>query len=318
MNQRYRAYLELSLAMGFVGSSIVVGKLMVASFPVFLASALRFGLATLFLLPLLFWREKKLPVITVKDWLFIFLQTVCGVFLFSIFLLNGLKLTGAAESGIITSTTPAVLGLISFFFLKERLSLKKWSGIALTLCGVLAINLLGTTLNTDRGANPLLGNLLVFGAVVGEALFTTFRKLISPKISPLVTTTLMSLIGFILFLPLALPEALAFNFSQTTTTDWLMVLYSGLVITVIAFLLWFSGLSKVPASTAAVFTGVWPVSAVLLSYLFLKEPFYPSHLLGMVCVLGGIALIAFESPRQAGKKGHSKINSDLQTPRCEG
>ena len=43
MKQPYRAYVELTLAMSIVGSSVVVGKLIVASFPVFLASALRFG-----------------------------------------------------------------------------------------------------------------------------------------------------------------------------------------------------------------------------------------------------------------------------------
>lgn len=42
------------------------------------------------------------------------------VFLFNIFLLYGVKSTGAVESGIITSTTPAMVGIISFLFLKER------------------------------------------------------------------------------------------------------------------------------------------------------------------------------------------------------
>jgi drug/metabolite transporter (DMT)-like permease len=295
VNNRYLAYIKLTLAMAIVGSSVVVSKLVVASFPVFLASALRFGLASIILLPLSFWREKRLPLITRRDWMLIFLQTFCGVFLFSVFLLYGLKLTSAAESGIITSSTPAILGLISFVFLKDRLTLKKGLGIVMTLCGVLAINLIGMVPGEGRGVNPWLGNLLVFGAVIGEALFSTFRKLISPRISSLAITTLMSVIGFILFLPFALPEAIAFNFLRTTPVDWSLVLYCGIVVTVIAYLLWFSGLAEVSASTAAVFTGVWPVSAVVLSYLVLKEPYSPSHLLGIICVLGGISLIALDS-----------------------
>jgi drug/metabolite transporter (DMT)-like permease len=50
---------------------------------------------------------------------------------------------------------------------------------------------------------------------------------------------------------------------------------------------------KVPASTAAVFASVMPVSAMALSYLILNEPFSWWHLVGASCVLLGIALIAW-------------------------
>jgi drug/metabolite transporter (DMT)-like permease len=286
------AYLELTLAMAIVGSSVVVGKLLIASFPVFLGAGLRFAIASIILLPILIVNENGIPHITRTDWLFLFLQTLTGVFLFSVFLLYGLKFTTAAESGIITSTTPAVLGLISFLFLKERLTWNKGIGITFSLFGILAINLISTGTMSERGNDPLLGNLLVFGAVIGEALFTIFRKVASERVTPLAGATLMSILGFLMFLPFAIFEARVFDFSRATIADWFPVVYYGIVVTVIAFTLWFRGLSKVPASTAAVFTGVWPVSAVLLSYLILKEQFVVSHLLGIVCVLLGILLIA--------------------------
>jgi drug/metabolite transporter (DMT)-like permease len=47
--------------------------------------------------------------------------------------LYGLKFTTAVESGIITSTIPAVLGLISFVFLKEQWTWSKGIGIVFTL-----------------------------------------------------------------------------------------------------------------------------------------------------------------------------------------
>jgi drug/metabolite transporter (DMT)-like permease len=67
------------------------------------------------------------------------------------------------------------------------------------------------------------------------------------------------------------------------------------VVTGIAFILWFQGVSKVPASTAAVFTGVMPVSAVLFSYVILHQPFSWSHIWGGACVLIGLAFIVGES-----------------------
>jgi drug/metabolite transporter (DMT)-like permease len=98
-----------------------------------------------------------------------------------------------------------------------------------------------------------------------------------------------------MFLPFAIYEGSDFDFSRTTIADWFPVAYYGIVVTVVAFVLWFRGVSKVPASIAAVFTGVWPVSAVLLSYIVLKEQFVISHLFGVICVLLGIGFISRES-----------------------
>jgi len=281
--------------MAIVGSSVVVGKLLIATFPVFLGAGLRFAIASMVLVPMLIGREKGIPSVSRKDWLFLFMQTLTGVFLFSIFLLYGLKWTTAAESGLISSTTPGVLGLISFVFLRERMTLNKVMGIAFTLFGVIAINLIDASGSVGRGSNPLLGNLLVFGAVVGEALVTIFRKVVSEKVTPLMSATVMSVLGMVMFLPFAIYEARDFDWLRTTIADWVPVTYYGIVVTVVAFVLWFRGVSKVPASIAAVFTGVWPVSAVLLSYIVLKEHFVISHLLGAICVLLGIGFISRES-----------------------
>ena len=80
------------------------------------------------------------------------------------------------------------------------------------------------------------------------------------------------------------------------------IVYYGVFGTVGAYLLWYRGLSRVPASVAGVFTGVLPVSAVLLSYAVLREPFLWSHLIGMTCVLLAIVLIAGSSSGEARKE----------------
>ncbi|MDQ5811138.1 MAG: DMT family transporter [Actinomycetota bacterium] len=58
----------------------------------------------------------------------------------------------------------------------------------------------------------------------------------------------------------------------------------------------FVELSRVPASTAGVFTGVLPVSAVLLSYAILGESFRWAHLAAGVGVLLAILLITRRRP----------------------
>ncbi len=293
-----RAYVELSLAMGLAGSSVAVGKLVATQFPVFLAGMLRFALALVILLPLLWFKERGGPRLSLKIWGILTLQAFTGVFGFTVCLLYGLQYTSAAEAGIITSTTPAVLGILARVWLKERLTLNQWVGIALTVAGVLSMNVLGANFSAARGTLPLLGNLLIFGAVVGEALFTIYRKLLPVSLSPLATTTYVSALGFVMFLPLALNDLRSYDVAAMTLGDGVLLLYYGVVVTVVAFLLWFQGVSKVPASTAAVFTGVMPISAILLSYALLGERFAWTHLIGLTCVLAGIACIAKQSKQR--------------------
>ena len=96
-------------------------------------------------------------------------------------------------------------------------------------------------------------------------------------------------------------KSIGFNFSSIVFDGWASVAHYGVFVTALGYLLWFDGLSRVPASTAGVFTGVLPVSAVLLSYVVLGEPFLWAHPIGIACVLAAILLITRQkSPAVAG------------------
>nr|WP_321513045.1 DMT family transporter [uncultured Pseudodesulfovibrio sp.] len=291
MPHNLTAYINLSLAMILVGSSVVAGKIMVTELPVFLASALRFILALCILLPLLAYREGGLPRISRRSWFMIGLQSLCGSFLFTVFLLYGLTLTSPASAGIITSTTPACMGLIAWLFLRDRPTGRTALGIGLSILGVLVINMMQES-GSISGNSPVFGNLLVLGAVIFESLFLLIRKTVPEPLSPLAVSTLISLFGLVWFLPAGLVEAWDTNFSAISLTGWLTVIYYGVFVTVLAYLFWFAGITRVAASTAGIFTAIMPVSALALSALILNEPLGWQQLTGCGCVLGGIVLIS--------------------------
>ena len=290
MSRNVIAYAELTAAMAIVGSSVVVGKLITAHLPVFLASTLRLALALPILIFLTQHAGHNLRKLNRADLIVLFFQALTGVFLFNALLLYALHHTTAAESGIITSSTPAIIALISWLFLRERLSMSAVGGILLTVCGVLAINLISARLDTRQPVS-VWGMLLVFGAVIGEALFTIFRKMSAERVTSLPGATFVTGFGLLLFLPMGVYEALSFDFTRVSLTDLGTLVYYSLSVTVLAYILWFRGVEKVPASTAAVFTGVMPISTVALSALILGEQITSAHLVGLACVLGGIGLI---------------------------
>jgi drug/metabolite transporter (DMT)-like permease len=280
--------------MAIVGSSVVVGKLVVAKVPIFLIGGLRFGLASLILVPLVLIRERGLPALSRSDGGVLLAQAFTGIFAFNVLLLYGLTFTTAAESGIVTSTTPAVAAALAVLLLREPWTSRRAAGIIMAVLGLLALNLEGMTEMGGRG-RPLLGNLLVLGAVVGEGLFVVCSRVLAQRLSPLTVAAGISVLGFLMFMPFALWEARRFDLALLSGRDWIAIAYYGVVVTVIAFLLWARGVARVPASTAAVFTGVLPISAVTLSYLVLGEPIRPSHLMGAACVVAGIVLVARET-----------------------
>jgi drug/metabolite transporter (DMT)-like permease len=137
-----------------------------------------------------------------------------------------------------------------------------------------------------------MGNLLVFGAVVGEAVFVVCSRVAAQRLPPLVVATAISALGFVMFLPMAALQMRAFPLSRLAPTDWTIVAYYGVLVTVVAFLLWARGVARVPASTASVFTGVLPVSALALSHFVLGESVTTWHLLATALVAAGIVTLA--------------------------
>ncbi|MFC0468995.1 DMT family transporter [Halalkalibacter kiskunsagensis] len=300
MNEKVSAYLKVIGAMVIVGSSVVAGKIMVQNIPIFIASELRFLVASIILVPLLI-RKEGIPSLSKKDTAILFFQSLTGVFLFSIFMLYGLKLTTAMEAGIITSTLPAIVALLAFFIIKEKLTRNKVIGILIAILGILILNIAGVLTEMRVGPLEILGNLLILGAVMGEALFIILGKSVSKKVSPLAISTAVSVIGVLLFLPMAIYEFTTSNYSFGSVNDWILISYFGIVVTVLAFLLMYQGIEKLPATTVGVLTSVLPISTVILSYFFLKESFLYYHFIGICLIFIAIYLTSREERLQTNK-----------------
>ena len=126
--QRLAAYSCLALSMSLVGSYVALSKPMVAAIPVFLLAWLRFGIGGL---AMLHWLRKpwnELPMSRETKRL-VFLESFLGNFLFSICMLFGVSMTSAVSAGVIMAAIPAVVAILSWIFLRERVSLRVW-GIA--------------------------------------------------------------------------------------------------------------------------------------------------------------------------------------------
>ena len=167
--QRLIAYACLALSMSLTGSYVALSKPLVHVLPVFLLAWMRFGIAAVAMLPWLKKPPDEAPL-TGKTRLLLFLESFLGNFLFSICMLYGISMTSAVSAGVVLSGIPAVIAVMSWLFLRERTGRRMWLAVACAVVGValLALSKSGSANAAGAAANAVLGNLLVFGAVVCE------------------------------------------------------------------------------------------------------------------------------------------------------
>ena len=266
---------------------------------------MRFAIAAVLMLPLTF--PAGSAAIMRRNAGTLFFQSFFGNFLFSIFMLSGIARTSATAAGLVMSTLPAVVALMSAMALRERVTWRTGAAIALAVIGVASLTL--TRGDSSGRATSALGNLLVFGAVLCEAAYVVIgKRLTSAQVSAMQISAWMNLIGLVLVLPLGLWQAASFHFDAVPAGVWWLVMLYAICASWISTWLWLSGLRVIPASQAGVFTVALPIAAALIGVVFLSEKITAGQLFAFFCAALGIVLVTL------GGKRSKKLVADGQQP----
>ncbi|MDY0281300.1 MAG: DMT family transporter [Salinivirgaceae bacterium] len=239
--KKWAAIGQLVLAMALGGSSVPVGKTLAVTLPLFPTIFATLLAAWMIMLPLVWGRRDEIRALTRREWGYLFLQGLCGIVLFRIFLFLGLQHMGASQAGIITGATPAVLTILSLCMLKERPTPGAVAGVACAVAGGVCLAAAGDLSLKD---GSLLGGLLVFSAVVSEALFTIWRKRVATTVSATVNTAMLISCALVTVLPFALWDCRKVT-TAPTAMELAAILYYGAVATVFAYLLWARAVGRV-------------------------------------------------------------------------
>jgi len=295
--------------MSLVGSYVALSKPLVLVFPVFLLAWLRFGIGGLAM-----WNWLRKPVdeapMTPRTRGLLFLESFLGNFLFSICMLFGVSMTTAVAAGVVMSSIPAVVAVLSWLFLRERIGWRSMAGIA---CAAIGIGLFSLQ-KVDAGVNAvvdtsgpfgisraLLGNLLVFAAVVCEASYVVIGKRLTEGLSPKRISAVINLWGFALVTPFGIWAAWQFDFGTVAAPIWVLLVFYALAASMWTVWLWMTGLKVVPASQAGVFTVMLPISAAAIGVVFMGE-----RLTALQGVAFGIALLGLVLATLPERKGAAR------------
>ena len=287
------AYLCLAAAMAIVGAYVAFSKALVIVFPIFVLAWLRFAIAAVAMLPWLRRPAGEAPL-DARTRRLLFIESFFGNFLFSICMLFGVARSSALAAGIVMAAIPAVVALLSWALLRERIGGRVAAGVA---CAVAGIGLVAFARDADGASSgSLLGTLLLLGAVICEAIYVVVGKKLSASVGPKRISAIINLWGLALVTPFALWQLPSFPVSFIDGSYWALLVAYALLASVVTVWLWMTGLRHVPASSAGVFTVFLPLAAAAVGVSIFGETFTAVQVVAFALALVGVVLAAWRRP----------------------
>lgn len=279
----------LTLPPLFWAGNFIVGRAVRADIPPLTLSFFRWVIACLILIPFslnIFRREWRLY--WQNRWL-VLLSSITGVSAFNSLIYMGLQSTTANNAMILNAFIPLLISLLGVVFLRFKLKAKQWSGLAISLIGVLII--------VSHGEWKVLasfsfnrGDLVVFLAMLCWAVYTLILKKIPSSISRLGLTSLQMVLGMICLFPFYLTELQAGMEPNWNMQALLSLAYVGIVPSVLAYLIYNASVERLGPTKAGLSINLLPVFGMLLSALFLGESVYAYQMFGMLLIFLGLTM----------------------------
>ncbi|WED44031.1 DMT family transporter [Legionella cardiaca] len=291
---RSRGLIFLTLAQVMVGINIVSSKILLTTMPIFFLLTMRFILATIALLPLHWLSPAKTQPLSYyfsqlqyRDWFFILSQALSAGILFNCFMLLGLHYTDANVAGIITSSLPAIIALLSWLILKEKIAGKQSLCVLFATIGLAVIAY--DKLQGNHAVHSFIGDFIILFSLLPEAAYYILCKVHPNRLPVFITATLMNGVNALLLFPIGIYSY--FNTPDLDIASWWILFVLGLS-SGLFYVFWYIGCRSVDGIMASLSTAIMPVATVLLAWLILGEQLTLWQGLGMSLVLLSIAIYA--------------------------
>jgi drug/metabolite transporter (DMT)-like permease len=269
----------------FWGTSFVATKTALDSFEPMTVIWLRMATAALVFAPAWFFVPKPAYQRGDLKWLaLIALLQPCIYYLAEGY---AVRLTTSSAAGVISAIVPLLVAAGAWLFLGEHLSARSVVAIAISLVGVAMLSLGGTT--QASAPNPVLGNFLEVLAMVCAAGSMIALKHVSSRYNPWFLTGLQASVGALFFLPGAIAGGTA-NWSAAAPSAWISVVYLGTFVSLAAFGLYNTAVTRMPANRAALSINLVPAVALLAGWLMRGESLTAMQLVACAIIVGAVVL----------------------------
>ena len=286
---RALAYLALICTTALWGSIGVVSRALMDTIPPVVMAAARWGVAFTVLLPLV-WPERRAILQAIRrDWKRLLFLTLVGGAPQSALVYTGLAASTAIHLGLLNSTIPVLIILISWGWHARRPRRLEGVGLTVSLTGVVLILAHGD-LRALLHLQFNSGDLLMLGAMVVWAIYTLGLQDRPRSLSLFAFVFVMALMGELLTLPFAALQWVQAGGVNLGTRELLGLVYIGAFATLVSTALFGYGVERVGAVRAGILIHLMPVFSAVFAALFIGERLFAYDVLGFVLVAGGAIL----------------------------
>jgi drug/metabolite transporter (DMT)-like permease len=291
-------YVLLLLATILWGGNFVIGKAVADNVPPFTLAFLRWCVALVVFLPIV-WKPLKRDFKQImKHYKIALVLGLTGVAAFNTLVYIGVHYTTSINASLMNMLTPVFIYLLSFIFLKERLTRFQLIGTAVSFIGVMLIishgslqSLLHFTFNK--------GDVIVIIAVILWSIYSLLVKQYAKQLPGQSTFFVSIVVGTLILLPFFLYE----QQTMTTAIDWnalalFAVGYTGIFASIVAFLSWNTGVVRYGANRAGIYLNFIPVFAAIFAVIFLNETLFWSQIIGGIFVIAGVYTTSLNISKQ--------------------
>jgi drug/metabolite transporter (DMT)-like permease len=281
-------YLLLVLTALLWGGNAVAGRLAVGEISPMALTCLRWVIVVVILVPTMGSQVLSQWPALLPRWRLILFMGVFGFTGFNALFYAAAHHTTAVNLTIIQGAIPVLVLLGTVLLFNARIGLLQVLGMAVTMGGVALVAAKGD-LDVLRALALNVGDVWMLLACVFYASYTLGLRN-RPLVPGFVFFTAMAVVAFLTSVPLLIYEIAAGAVQWPTLKGWLVLLYVGLMPSLLSQILYMRGVELIGPGRAGLFVNLVPVFGALLAVVVLGEPFALYHALGLALVLGGIWL----------------------------
>ena len=272
-----------------MASNLVVARGGVEYVPPISLAFWRWTLVFIILLPFTYVSLKKNYRIIKKEYKKLFFLGamgcgVCGAFPF----LAG-QTTTVTNMGIIYTSSPIFIILISSIFFNEKINLTKVIGLIACLLGVFAIIIKGDFYLLIN-LNFTTGDLWMLAAAIGWALYSIYLFYWKTDLEIFQRFTLVAFFGAVSLLPFYISEEIIFERTLLNREFFIWVIFAAVFPGIIAFILYTIAQKKLGASLTGFTLYIFTIYGAIYGYFLFGEKLENYHFIGTVLVFFGVYL----------------------------
>jgi drug/metabolite transporter, DME family len=265
------------------------------------------------LLPFIAYSYKAFRKLTKKQWQAIigvsFLSGAVGTIFYTA-ALTKIQFIPFSVVVLLQQLQPIFAITAAALLLKEPLS-RKFIGLAgLALVAAYFVSFPNLTVELNTGDGTLMAALLAVGAAAAWGTSTAFSKYALKDTSTLHITALRFGFTPIFALLFVVFSGNTAALGSITAEQFKYIIAITFSTGLLALMIYYFGLKRIPASRSTLLELAWPLSAVVIGYLFLNETLVATQALGSLVLLGVIYMIAKDANQlalaKAGKNSQSK------------